>query len=145
MGMDTKTEIRLAGFGGQGIVLAGQVLGKAPCSNIFLRCSPRLWTGGPGRGACSADVVLSRMKFIIPGDLPQILVLMSERQKYLQQRVIRPVTVLIDEIWSAGFGPGRQPVVQIPATHFAEKLGRKIVANIVMLGFCLRPVVGYKP
>ena len=29
MGTDTKTEIRLAGFGGQGIVLAGQVLGKA--------------------------------------------------------------------------------------------------------------------
>ncbi len=55
-----KRQVRLAGFGGQGIVLAGLILGKAVAlfeeSNAVMTQS----YGPEARGgACSADVVIS--------------------------------------------------------------------------------------
>ena len=56
-------------------------------------------------------------------------------------------TVLIDEdLVQLDSVPEGCRLFKIPATRFAEKLGRKIVANIVMLGFItsITEVVGYE-
>ena len=49
--MTEKLEVRLAGFGGQGIVLSGHILGKAASlfENKNASVHPKLWTGGAGR------------------------------------------------------------------------------------------------
>ena len=55
--------------------------------------------------------------------------------------------VLIDEnLVQLDSVPGGCELFKIPATRLAEKLGRKIVANIVMLGFItsVTEVVGYE-
>jgi 2-oxoglutarate ferredoxin oxidoreductase subunit gamma len=135
----SKLEIRMGGFGGQGIVLAGNILGKAAAlyenKNVVFTQS----YGPEARGgACSADVVLSNAPIHYPRvTRPQILVLMSQEAKNTYASDLEPeMTVIIDEDLvkiPEDFPPVK--LLKVPATRLAEKLGRRIVANIVMLGF----------
>ena len=135
----TRTEIKLAGFGGQGIVLAGFILGKA--LSIYDKKNAVLTQSyGPEArgGACSADVVMAT------GDIdfskvtvPNIVVIMSQEaySKY-GGNIHKNGTMLIDENLVKIEEPDPKiNIISIPATRLAEELGRKIVANIVMLGF----------
>jgi 2-oxoglutarate ferredoxin oxidoreductase subunit gamma len=146
----TKTEIRLAGFGGQGIVLAGQILGKAASLHEHLNAVFTQSYGPEARGgACSADVVLSGGEIFYPKvSCPHILVLMSEEAKNTYGGLMaNQAMVLIDEdLVKLDVVPDGCLLFKIRATRLAEKLGRKIVANIVMLGFItsVTEVVGYE-
>ncbi len=145
-----KTEIRLAGFGGQGIVLAGHILGKAASLYEHLNAVFTQSYGPEARGgACSADVILSAGEIFYPRvSLPHILVLMSEEAKHTYGGLMaNQAMVLIDEdLVKLDTVPAGSLLFKIPATRLAEKLGRKIVANIVMLGFItsVTEVVGYE-
>jgi 2-oxoglutarate ferredoxin oxidoreductase subunit gamma len=147
---DQKTEIRLAGFGGQGIILAGHILGKAAALFEHLNAVFTQSYGPEARGgACSADVVISAGTIDYPRVVsPQILVLMSEEAKNTYGGLRAPgARILIDEDlvrWEAL--SEEVSLFKIPATRLAEKLGRSIVANIVMLGFltAVTRVVGYE-
>jgi 2-oxoglutarate ferredoxin oxidoreductase subunit gamma len=134
-----KTQIRLSGFGGQGIILAGQILGKAV--TLFEgRNAVMTQSFGPEArgGACSADVVLSDGRIHYPGvTAPDVLVVMSEEAA----RTYGPGAgegslVLVNEelVRTVPQGPGLR-VRSIPATRIAERLGQVMAANIVMLGF----------
>ncbi len=145
-----KTEIRLAGFGGQGIVLAGHILGKAAAIFEQLQAVFTQSYGPEARGgACSADVIISRDAVHYPRvSRPAVLVLMSEEAKNTYGRQIAEgATVLIDEdLVRLEALPENCTLYKIPATRLAEKLGRSIVANIVMLGFltAVTGVVSYE-
>ena len=145
-----KTEIRLAGFGGQGIVLAGQILGKGASLFEHLKAVFTQSYGPEARGgACSADVIISVEDIYYPRvSCPQILVLMSEEAKHTYGGLMaNQALVLIDEdLVKLEAVPEGCRLYKIPATRLAEKLGRKIVANIVMLGFitAITEVVGYE-
>jgi 2-oxoglutarate ferredoxin oxidoreductase subunit gamma len=150
MNTNEKTEIRLAGFGGQGIILAGNILGKAAALYEKLQAVFTQSYGPEARGgACSADVIISGGAIYYPRvSLPQILVLMSEEAKntYGRHRSDQ-ATILIDEdLVQMDTVPEGCRLFKIPATRLAEKLGRTIVANIVMLGFItsITGVVGYE-
>ena len=144
-----KTEIRLAGFGGQGIILAGHILGKAASLYEQLQAVFTQSYGPEARGgACSADVIISDTKIFYPKvSSPQILVLMSEEAKTTYGRLMSDqALILIDEdLVKLETVPEGCRLFKIPATRLAEKLGRNIVANIVMLGFItsVTGVVGY--
>ena len=74
------TEIRIAGFGGQGVILSAVVIGKAGC--IFQDgFSTMTQSFGPEArgGACSAQVILSDQPVLYPYvTRPDILVVMSQ-------------------------------------------------------------------
>lgn len=134
-----RAQVRLAGFGGQGIVLAGMILGKA--ITLFEGANAVMTQSyGPEArgGACSADVVISESRINYPRvTSPDVLVLMSEEAA----RTYGPNTsegalVLVNEnlVKSVPERPGLR-VLRVPATGIAEGFGRVIVANIVMLGF----------
>jgi 2-oxoglutarate ferredoxin oxidoreductase subunit gamma len=139
MGNESKTEVRLAGFGGQGIVLAGHILGKAAALFEHLNAVFTQSYGPEARGgACSADVVISGGTIHYPRVAsPQVLVLMSEEAKntYGGQLADRAMVLIDEDLVQLEAVPEHCALYKIPATRFAEKLGRKIVANIVMLGF----------
>ena len=145
-----KTEIRLAGFGGQGIVLAGHILGKAASLFEHLNAVFTQSYGPEARGgACSADVIIAGGAIFYPRvSCPRILVLMSEEAKHTYGGLMaQQAMVLIDEdLVQLDTVPEGCELFKIPATRLAEKLGRKIVANIVMLGFItsITEVVGYE-
>jgi 2-oxoglutarate ferredoxin oxidoreductase subunit gamma len=135
-----RLEVRLSGFGGQGIVLAGSILGKSVA--LFERKNAVFTQSyGPEArgGACSADVVISDETIHYPKvSQPDVLVFMSEEAKNTYGRLMSSgTTVIIDEdlVKNDGLEGRCSRLFSVPATRIAEGVGRKMVANIVMLGF----------
>jgi 2-oxoglutarate ferredoxin oxidoreductase subunit gamma len=137
--VELKTGVRLAGFGGQGIVLAGMILGKAVTLYEGANAVMTQSYGPEARGgACSADVVISKGRINYPRvTVPNVLVLMSEEAaRTYGSNTVEQALVLINEDLVKTVPQGRHlRIRRVPATGIAEKLGRVIVANIVMLGF----------
>jgi 2-oxoglutarate ferredoxin oxidoreductase subunit gamma len=136
--MSGKQEIRLAGFGGQGIILSGHILGKA-VALFEKRNAVFTQSYGPEArgGSCSADVVLSDSHVHYPKvSRPDLLVLMSQGALNTYGGKIRDSgAMIIDrDLVHLDEAPEGVTLYRVPFTRMAEELGRKIVANIVMLG-----------
>jgi 2-oxoglutarate ferredoxin oxidoreductase subunit gamma len=134
-----RTDIKLGGFGGQGIILSGYILGKA--ASIFDSMEAVLTQSyGPEArgGACSADVVISKSKIDYPylKDINILVVMSQEAYHTYTKKLPKGGTLIIDEdLVELHEEKSKWKVHKIPATRLAEEMGRKIVANIVMLGF----------
>jgi len=133
----TRKEIRIAGFGGQGIVMSAVILGKA--ASIYMgRQSAVMQSYGPESrgGACSGAVVIDIEPVDYPYTLtPDILLLLSQEAYAKYGKTIRPGGVMIiDQDMVELTGDDNAIVFKVPATRMAEKMGKKIVANIIMLG-----------
>jgi len=133
------TEIRIAGFGGQGVILSAIVIGKAGCiyQNGYSTMTQSFGPEARG-GACSAQVILSDSPVLYPYVThPDILVVMSQEAYTLFSPQIAPNgTLLIEEdLVRISELPAGVRVYSIPATRIAEELGKKMVLNIVMVGF----------
>jgi len=132
-----KKEIIITGFGGQGIVLAGRILGQAVSLGDDLESTLVQSYGPEARGgACSAQVIISDGSIHYPYvRYPDILVCMSQSgfDKYIND-IKEDGTLLIDQDLVQPRGCQRD-FFSVPSTRFAEELGRKMMANIIMLGF----------
>ncbi len=135
----TRTEVRLAGFGGQGIGRAGYVLGKAIALHDGREAVFTQEYGPASRGgASSSSVVASDETIDEPfAEHPDVWVAMVQAAFDKYAPGIEPgARVLIDEDLVEASGlPEDVEVLAIPCTRLAEGLGAKIAANIVMLGF----------
>jgi 2-oxoglutarate ferredoxin oxidoreductase subunit gamma len=134
-----RTEIKFGGFGGQGVILAGIIIGRAASiyDNKFATLTQSF--GPEARGsACSAQVIVSENKILYPYVVkPHILLAMSQEayNKFIPE-IADEATIIIEEdlVRPNGLKPGMK-VFGIPATRLAEELGRKMILNIVMVGF----------
>jgi len=133
------TEIRITGFGGQGVILCGYIIGKA--ASIFNdQHSTLTQSFGPeARGsACSAQVIVSDDRVLYPYvTFPKILIAMSKDGYLTHKDKIAKDCIIVYEKDLVPLDKHSSDVKAfgVPATRFAEELGRKIVLNIVMLGF----------
>jgi 2-oxoglutarate ferredoxin oxidoreductase subunit gamma len=133
-----RKDIRIAGFGGQGIILAGHILGKAAAVHEGANASLTQSYGPESRGgACSAQVVVSDEPILYPHLLNvEILAVMSKEACTKFQGALKKGFFLYDtDLVKPDPLPDEVKSYGIPATRFAEELGRSLVANIVMLGF----------
>ncbi len=133
----TRQEVLISGFGGQGIVLAGRILGKAVVLGDHKESTLVQAYGPEARGgACSAQVIISENSIHYPYvRRPHILVCMSQGgfDKFIDQlREGAPLLIDQDLVNTKGYDG---QVFSIPSTRMAEELGRKMMANIIMLGF----------
>ncbi|NHJ40367.1 MAG: 2-oxoacid:ferredoxin oxidoreductase subunit gamma [Asgard group archaeon] len=137
----SRAEIRLCGFGGQGIALAGKIIGSA-VSIYEKKNSVTTQSYGPeSRGGASAsNVVFSDDIVDFPYVTePDVFICMSKEAytKYIDSMKEGALFLYEEDLVpvdSRMKKAGR--IYKIPATAIAEKeLGRRIVANIVMLGF----------
>lgn len=133
------TEIRIAGFGGQGVILSAIVIGKAGCiyENGYSTMTQSFGPEARG-GACSAQVILSDKPVLYPYvTRPDILVVMSQEAYTLFSPQISPNGILVieEDLVRIGELPAGVRVYSVPATRIAEELGKKMVLNIVMVGF----------
>jgi 2-oxoglutarate ferredoxin oxidoreductase subunit gamma len=135
----SRTEIRLTGFGGQGIILSGYIVGKAAAIHDKKEATFTQSYGPESRGgACSAQVIISDEPVSYPHLIaPASLVVMSQEAYNKYAPTLREgASLIVDEdLVETGDLPGEVKLLSVPATRLAEELGRKIVANIVMLGF----------
>jgi 2-oxoglutarate ferredoxin oxidoreductase subunit gamma len=133
------TEIRIAGFGGQGVILSAVVLGKAASiyENGFATMTQNFGPEARG-GACSAQLVISDSPVLYPYvTRPDIMVIMSQEAYNRFASELRPGGVLIieEDLVRVSDLKGDLKVYSVPATRFAEGLGKRMVLNSVMVGF----------
>ncbi len=129
MRMRSLTEIRIAGFGGQGVILSAIVIGKAGCIYQDGYSTMTQAFGPEARGgACSAQVILSDEPMLYPYvTRPDILVVMSQEAYSLFSPQLKDNGILIieqDLVRIGGIPPGVR-VYSMPATRLAEELGKK--------------------
>jgi len=132
-------EIRVAGFGGQGVILSAVVLGKAASiyENGFATMTQNFGPEARG-GACSAQLVISDEPVLYPYVThPDIMVIMSQEAYNRFAGELKHGGLLIveeDLVRVSNLNQDRK-VYSIPATRFAEELGKRMVLNSVMVGF----------
>jgi 2-oxoglutarate ferredoxin oxidoreductase subunit gamma len=133
-----RTEIRITGFGGQGVVLSGYIIGRACAINADKHATMIQSFGPEARGsACSATLAVSAGQVLYPYiGRPDVFVVMSGEgyEKYRDELQDDGVLVYEQDLVRPAFKAGQQ-AYGIPSTRIAESLGRSIVQNIVMLGF----------
>lgn len=133
------TEIRVAGFGGQGVIMAASVIGKAT-SIVDGNYATMTQNFGPEArgGACSAQLVLSTTPVLYPYVThPDIMVVMSQEAYNKFAPELKPGGIMLIEqelVRVQGLAKSVR-VYGIPATRLAEECGKRMVLNVVMVGF----------
>jgi 2-oxoglutarate ferredoxin oxidoreductase subunit gamma len=132
-------EIRISGYGGQGVIRCGYIIGKAVSLYDGKSATMTQSFGPEARGsACSSQVVIAPDRVLYPYvTLPQILVSMSQEAYTKFESNLDENGILIYDEDLVFPGPPKEniKIYSIPSTRLAEEMGAKIVANIVMLGF----------
>ncbi len=134
-----RTEIKIGGFGGQGVILSGYIIGRA--ASIFDgKYATMIQAFGPeARGsACSAQIIVSRDEITYPYiTTPDLMVIMSQEaySKFTPELAVGGTLITENELVVTHNLRKDLRHYSIPATRFAEELGKKMVLNIVMMGF----------
>ncbi|MBI4230278.1 MAG: 2-oxoacid:acceptor oxidoreductase family protein [Planctomycetes bacterium] len=132
-------EVRFSGFGGQGVVLAGYIAGKAAAIFEGRHATLTRSFGPESRGgACAAAVVICDERVDYPFPRAQDVLVALSQAAYLQHvGKMRPGGILIyeEDLVHPEPPPEGVRMCPIPATRLAGELGRKMVLNIVVLGF----------
>ncbi|MFH1223141.1 MAG: 2-oxoacid:acceptor oxidoreductase family protein [Pseudomonadota bacterium] len=134
-------EIRISGYGGQGVILSGMVIGKAAALYEDKFSSLAQAFGPEARGSsCSAQVIVSDTKILYPYLVnSDILVSMSQeafRKFSPELKKTSGILVYENELVKPEGLSSSVKTFGIPATRIAEeKLGKNIFLNIVMVGF----------
>src|ERR1700746_1613426 len=130
------TELRIAGFGGQGVILSAIILGKAASIHQGAYATMTQNFGPEARGgACSAQLLLSERPILYPYVAqPDILVLMSqEAYMRLVPELKEGGTLIVEQdLVRVADLPRQTKVYSCPATRLAEELGKRRVRNSVM-------------
>lgn len=135
-----RYEIRLAGTGGQGQILAGIVLAEAAAIYEGLNAVQTQSYGPESRGGASkAEVVLSEDEIDYPKvTTPDVVLVMSQEAYDKYAKDVKPGgLVIVDStlVRSGDIEGEGYTVIRLPITGIARhEIGREIVANIVALG-----------
>ena len=131
-----KREIRIAGFGGQGVILAGFIIGKAAAVFSNMNAVQSQSYGPEARGgAARSEVIISDEKIGYPRPTSVDIFVSMAQEAFDTYRVdIRDDTVIvIDPDLVPRHDIGRD-VYKVRAQKIAMDLGNKIVTNIAMVG-----------
>lgn len=135
-----QTEVRLAGTGGQGVILASVILAEAAGVHEGRQVVQTQSYGPEARGGASkADVIIADEPILFPKARKlDVLVCLSQQaaDKYLADLKVRGMAV-IDSFYVRECP--REGAVCLPLAETARKeLGRELFTNIVMLGALAR-------
>jgi 2-oxoglutarate ferredoxin oxidoreductase subunit gamma len=134
----SRKEIRIAGFGGQGVILSGIIVGKA--ASIYDNCFAALTQSyGPESrgGSCHVEIVISDEPIDYPYVInPEIVILLSQEAYNIFGKKVSEGTLVIVDSDFVKVDPSQKnnPLI-IQASRMAQELGRKMVANIIVIGF----------
>jgi len=131
-----KKEIRICGFGGQGVILSGFIIGKAASVFMDYHAVQSQSYGPEARGgAARSEVIVSDEKIGYPRPTSvDYFIAMSQEAFDTYRDDIRKDTVIVVDPELVPKHKIGQKVHTVHAQQIAEKLGNKIVTNIVMVG-----------
>ncbi|MGA9350727.1 MAG: 2-oxoacid:acceptor oxidoreductase family protein [Anaerolineae bacterium] len=134
--MGKRFEIRLAGAGGQGMILAGLILAEAAAIYDGKNASQSQSYGAEARGGASrSEVIISDSEIVYPkvtnADL--LLCMSQEACDRYSHELKEDGVLIVDSVNVERVPTGR--AYQVPITQIAEEAtGRRITANMVGLG-----------
>lgn len=131
-----KQEIRVCGFGGQGVILAGFIIGKAACVFSDFHAVQSQSYGPEARGgAARSEVIVSDRKIGYPRPTGvDLFVAIAQEAFNTYRHDCRPDTIMIiDPDLVPNHDIGR-PLYKVKVQKIAQDLGNKIVTNIAMVG-----------
>jgi 2-oxoglutarate ferredoxin oxidoreductase subunit gamma len=133
-----RRELRIAGFGGQGVVLAGQIVGQAVAVYDQQYAAFTQNYGPEARGgSCTAEVVAAEQPIGYPYlTQPRIVVILSQ-DAYRKYGLNLPAEtqLIIDPDLVKPDPADKHPYLAVPTNRMAREMGRVVVANIILLGF----------
>ena len=133
-----RTEILIGGVGGQGVILAGILLGTA--ATLFENkkaVQTQAYSSEQRGGMARAEVILSDEPVTDPQvRRPDILIALAQDAVNRHLKKIKAAGLLVmDSDLVKEVSPGDFQTLEIPATSLAEnELGSIIVANLILLG-----------
>ncbi len=135
-----STEIKIGGLGGQGVILAGMIIGRGAAIYDGKHATLTQAFGPEARGsACSAQVIVAGSPVEYPYvSRPQILAVLSQEayNRFSPQLSSNGTLIYESDLVKPDAAlPATVRQFGIPATRLAEKLKRPMVLNIVMVGF----------
>ena len=135
-----RADVQLGGFGGQGIISAGRIIGQAAALYDKLEaCFTQSYGPEARGGAAGAQVVIASSPIHHPHLIqPTSMIIMSQGAYAKYVPTLAPGGVLLIDDGLVELPAGhRQDITTygLPATHLAEQLGTSRAANSVMLGF----------
>ena len=134
----SRTEIRLSGSGGQGMILGAIILAEAACIYGDKNACQSQSYGPEARGGSSkSDVVISNGVIDYPKATKlDVLLAMTQEAANKYSRDLRPDGLLVvDEDYVLEPPEGEFQLVKLPIMRLAtETVGKAVVANIVALG-----------
>lgn len=135
--MQKKIEIIISGFGGQGVVLAGHILGKAAVYDGKNAVQTQSY-GAEARGSIAkSEVIISDSKIGFPV-VRKCDVLIAMNQEALNRHLKnlkKDGALIVDSTYVKTIPETKAKVFKIPATETAEKVFEtKLYANMLMLG-----------
>lgn len=129
-----RINVRFAGAGGQGVILASVLLAKAYGLGEDYYISQTQSYGPEARGgACKAEVVISDKEIdYMKVDEADVFVAMNQvgYDKFID--TVKPDAMIL--INSTLVKADRDDVYAVPGTEIAEDMGKPFVVNMVMLG-----------
>ena len=135
--------VRLAGFGGQGIVMAGYILGHAGILDGHNALQTQSYGSESRGGVCKSDVIITdgEIMELAPSEL-DVLVVMSQPALEKYRPNLKKGGILVYDSDLVKPANGGIHAFGLPATDIARKaFGRDVAANVVMLG-CLAALTG---
>lgn len=133
-----QVEIRIGGFGGQGIIRTGLMLATAACVYGNKNAIQTQSYGPESRGGrCKSEVVISDEEIDFPAvEHPNVLITLSQEaySDYINDLKEGGVLLVDPDMAPNQRKDVNAKIYEIPATRIAEELGKKIVANVVMVG-----------
>ncbi|RLE48763.1 MAG: 2-oxoacid:ferredoxin oxidoreductase subunit gamma [Candidatus Methanomethylicota archaeon] len=137
--MKLRVEIRICGLGGQGVILAGELLGLAAVLEGKYATQTRSY-GSEARGsACKSDVVISDEAVRYPLiEKCDIMIAMSQPSINIYAKTLKKNGILIfdsDLVKKVPKEIASAKLYGVKATRIAEEKYARIVANLIMLGF----------
>lgn len=133
-----RLEMRFTGLGGQGVVLAAHVVGRA-CSIEGGYHATMMQSFGPeARGsACSATVVVSSGEVLYPyvNNVDILVAMSAEGYETHGAALAKDALLLYEQDLVEPVVERGQRAFGVPSTRIAESLGRSIAQNMVMVGF----------
>jgi 2-oxoglutarate ferredoxin oxidoreductase subunit gamma len=134
--MAPLSQFILCGFGGQGIVLAGTILGQAAFNDGKWVSGTNSYGAAARGGACRAEVVISERPIVFPYVIAaDTLVAMYQTayDKYVEHVKPGGGVVIYDERFAPAEAKGLK-YMGIPATRTAiEELNNGMAANVIIL------------
>ena len=134
--LDDRYEVRLAGEGGQGMILAGVILAEAAAVHDGLNAVQTQSYGPEARGGASrSEVIIARDEVDYPKVMAaDLLLCMSQEAADRFYEQVKEDGLIIVDSTSVSRLPSHRAVA-VPISQIAqEATGRKITASIVALG-----------